>query len=409
MKKLFALLLAASMVLALSACGGNAADSVENVKIGMILSSDGTDPYEKSQLEGLSAALEANGMTREEHLLLKTGVTEVDACYNTCAELTKAGCIVIFVTSNAYQAAVEKAAAEFAAVQFVSILGNTAALSGLDNLSNGYNRIHEARYVSGVVAGLKLAELDKAKQISKDGYDEAGNVKIGFVGAFPSAEVVSGYTAFYLGVKSAFSKVVMSVQYANTMDSAEEVTKATNTLIDQNCVIIGHHTNSSAVATAVQTALDGGKVVYCVGFQEDILTAAPTAALTSAVHKWASYYTYAISQALKGDKIAINRAAGYDEGAVGISTLGPAAAGGTADRLLSVESALKDGSLQVFGTSSFTVGGEQLTSAMANVIPDAGFAPDTQVIENGVYYESTHRAAPYFELRIDGIKELNAG
>ena len=112
-------------------------------------------------------------------------------------------------------------------VTFVAMTGDTAATANLDNFCNAFTAVYESRYVSGVVAGMKIKELvdngTLTKEAKPDAFDANGNIKIGYVGAFPYAEVVSGYTAFYLGVKSVVENVVMSVSYTNSwFDIAKE-------------------------------------------------------------------------------------------------------------------------------------------------------------------------------------------
>ena len=140
--------------------------------------------------------------------------------------------------------------------------------------------------------------------------------------------------------------------------------------------------------------------------------AAPSCALTSATNDWSVYYTYALAAALKGETIATDWAHGYDRGSVAITAInGKLFKEDPSAYVKTVVEKIQSGELQVFDCSKFTVKGETVNSWMANVIPDGNFTTDTEAIvtEEGVTYfaESVFRSAPYFEIRIDGITELN--
>jgi basic membrane protein A len=220
--------------------------------------------------------------------------------------------------------------------------------------------------------------------------------------------VVSGYTAFYLGVKSVVDNVQMDVQYTNSWYDPTAEAEAANALVAAGCIILSQHADSTGAPAACEALLDKGTTVYCVGYNISMLSVAPKAALTSCQNDWSVYYTYAFNCILKGEDIATDWAEGYNEGAVMISELGESCAAGTAEKVAEVEAALKDGSLNVFDTSKFTVEGKAVTTYMA-IDTDGDWVGDTgEAIEGGVFKESTLRSAPYFGLRIDGIKELNA-
>ncbi|MBQ1966171.1 MAG: BMP family ABC transporter substrate-binding protein, partial [Clostridia bacterium] len=271
------------------------------------------------------------------------------------------------------------------------------------------------RYVSGVVAGMKIKELVDGGKLSDKNYDANGNVKVGYVGAFPYAEVVSGYTAFYLGIKSVYDKVVMNVSYTNSWFDPIGEGAAAEAFIADGCVIVSQHADSTGAPSAVEAKNKTGVPVFCVGYNIDMTAVAPNSALTSATNNWAVYYTYAIGQALEGKTIATNWAKGYSDNAVAITKLGVAAAAGTAEKVATVEAALKDGSLKVFDTSTFTAkatdGVEvdengKVTKYLADI--DGDFTGETNVVKEGYIDESNadeFRSAPYFALRIDGIIE----
>jgi len=412
MKKYLALLLALVMALSLVACGETAEPAAEGgedeaaVKIGVVLVGDENEGYSYAHIEGIKKAMANVGLT-EDNMVWFYSIPENEECYDKCIECVEQGCNLVITNSYSHQTYTQQAAEENPDVQFVAMTGDTAMKSGLDNFSNAFNMTYESRYVSGVVAGMKLAELVADNKIPASGYDADGNIKIGYVGAFPYAEVVSGYTGFYLGIKSIIENVAMEVQYTNSWFNIQDEGKAAEALMADGCVIIGQHADSTGAPKAVQTAKDNGAVVYSIGYNVDMLAAAPTAALTSSTNDWSVYYTYAFSQLLKGEKIATDWSEGYETGAVAITDLGPECAEGTAEKVAEVEAKIKSGELHVFDTKTFTVDGKEVTTAMT-FDSDGDWTNDTnEGIVDGYYHESEYISAPSFSLRIDGITELN--
>ena len=388
------------------------ASSVEvdpNFKVGVVLVGDENEGYTAAHMDGIKAAAAALGLS-EDQIIWKYNIPEDEQCKDACDDLiAKNNCSIIFTNSYGHQSYTQQAAEEYPNVQFVAMTGDTAATSGLENFSNAFTRVYESRYMSGVVAGMKVQELIDADQIPAEGKDADGNIKIGYVGAFPYAEVVSGYTAFYLGIKSIVPNVVMDVQYTNSWFNMVEEAAAADALMARGCVIIGQHADSTGAPSAVESALKDGKVAYSVGYNVDMLSVAPTAALTSATNNWAVYYTYAIGTAMKGEKVATNGVCGLESNGVQITELGASCAPGTAEKVAEIEAGLKDGSIHVFDTDTFTVGGEKVVQAFATDT-DGDWVTDTDnVVFDGYYHESYVRSAPSFDLRIDGITELNNG
>ncbi|MGN0383155.1 MAG: BMP family ABC transporter substrate-binding protein [Eubacterium sp.] len=413
MKKLISLLLVGVMVLSLAACGSssdtdkNSEDS--DLKVGVILVGDENEGYTYAHIEGIKKAVDELGLS-EDNVIWKYSVAEDETCYDAAIDLVDQGCTLIFSNSYGHQSFIQQAAGECSDVTFVAMTGDTANQAGLDNFKNAFTKVYESRYVSGVVAGMKVAELVEAGKLSDDNYDEDGNVKIGYVGAYPYAEVVSGYTAFFLGIKSVYDKVSMQVTYTNSWFDITAEGEAANSLMSKGCAIIGQHADSTGAPAAVQAAVESGKVAYSVGYNVDMLSVAPDAVLTSATNNWSVYYKYAIGQAMEGKEIATDWAEGYETDAVAITDLGSSCAEGTADKVAEVEASIKDGSLHVFDTSAFTVNGENIDSYYIDLNGD--FACDegdenAQAVSDGYFHESELRAAPSFDIRIDGITELN--
>ncbi len=420
MKKIIAMLLAVLFVCgALAACGGSSDKKTDDkksdggetkadsdFKVGVVLVGDENEGYTFAHMEGIKEAAKELGLS-DDQIIWKYNIPEDEQCKDACDDLVGQGCSVIFTNSYGHQSYTQQAAEEYPDVQFVAMTGDTAKASGLENFSNAFTRVYESRYVSGVVAGLKVKELLDADKIPAEGFDADGNVKIGYVGAYPYAEVVSGYTAFYLGIKSVVSNVVMDVQYTNSWFDMVAEGAAADALMARGCVIIGQHADSTGAPSAVEAALKDGKVAYSVGYNVDMLSVAPTAALTSATNNWAVYYKYAIGTAKDGGKIETNWAEGYDADAVAITALGSSVAEGTQEKVDEVIAAIKAGTLQVFDQKSFTVGGKTVEEAFATDT-DGDFAPDADnAMFDGYYHESYFQSAPSFQLRIDGITELN--
>ena len=433
MKKLLALVLALAMSLALVSCGGsgNGAASTgkdtsasgadastgdvsapvstgegiaaSDLKIGCILVGDENEGYSYAHIKGIEEAIEATGLDKSQ-VIMKYSVGEDETCYDAAIDLVEQGCQLIISNSYGHQSHIQQAASECPDVQFVACTGDTANQAGLPNFHNAFTGIYQARYVSGVVAGMKIAEMVENNELTDANYED-GKVLVGYVGAYPYAEVVSGYTAFFLGIQSVYPDVTMKVQYTNSWFNITAEGTAADSLMAMGCVLIGQHADSTGAPAAVQAARDAGKDVYSVGYNVDMLSVAPTAALTSATNDWGAFYTYAFQCMLDGTELATDWCKGYEDDAVGITELGESCAPGTAEKVAEVEAALKDGSLQVFDCSKFTVNGENPTSILIDM--DNDFTGDTEGVVDGVFQESTLRSAPGFTARIDGITELN--
>ncbi|MDO5377261.1 MAG: BMP family ABC transporter substrate-binding protein [Clostridia bacterium] len=410
MKKWIALLLAA--MLCVMACAALADD----LKVGVILVGDETEGYTLAHMNGIKAAAAQVGLD-ESQIVWKYKIPEDQTCSDNAYDLVGQGCNLIISNSYGHQTFMRDVAEEIPEVTFVAMTGDFAAISGLDNLKNAFTKIYEARYVSGVVAGMKVAELLETGELSPEkqptSFDADGNVKIGYVGAYDYAEVVSGYTAFFLGVRSIVPNVVMEVNYTNSWFDIDKEAAAAEALISKGCVIIGQHADSTGAPAATQKLLDAGNVCYSVGYNIDMLPTAPTAALTSPTNEWQVFYAELFTAMMNGEEIPADWAKGYDAGAVAITELGSSCAAGTAEKVAEVEAAIHDGTLKVFDTATFTVDGQTVTSAPCDMTfmdwatMTAIYEGETvEAIADGAFNESVFRSAPYFALRIDGITEI---
>lgn len=432
-EKLLGIVLSAAMLLSMAACGSTAASSAaadstadaatatdaaaSDLKVGVITIGDETEGYTAAHINGIKAAAQKLGMS-DSQIVWKYKVPEGAECSDAAEDLVGQGCNLVVSNSYGHQTYIVEEAEKYPDVTFVSMTGDFAALTGLDNFKNAFTNVYESRYVAGVVAGMKLQELVESGTLTPEtqpnSFTADGKVKIGYVGAYNYAEVVSGYTAFFLGVQSVYPNVAMEVMYTNSWFDIDKEGAAAEALIANGSVIIGQHADSTGAPAATQKQKDAGKICYSVGYNIDMLETAPTAALTSATNVWEVYYEYLFKSMMDGENPATNWSEGYNEGAVAITDLGPEVAEGTAEKVAEVEAALKDGSLHVFDTSKFTVNGETVTTAPIDLTfydystgtPVAVYQGDTEeAITDGYFSESTLRSAPYFSLRIDGITE----
>lgn len=378
-KRILALLMAVMMLAALVSCGTKtetedegqtvATEGVtkENLKIGLILIGDEADAYNANHVEGIEAAMETLGLT-EEQILIKANVYENADCETAIVELAEAGCQVIFSNSFGHEQYMVKVAEEYPDIQFCAATGFQSATDELDNTHNYFARIYEARYLAGIAAGLKTETN-----------------KLGYVAAKDYAEVISGYTAFYLGAKSVNPEVEMYVNYTNEWsDPAKEATNAT-ALIDLGCDVISQHSDTTAPATTAEAA-----GVWAVGYNADIIPAAPKAALVSARINWGAYYEYALGALINGDQITQDWCEGLAQGAVYLSDLNKdVVAEGTKEAIELAKQGIMDGSIHVF----------------------QGPLNDTEgkvVVEDGEFYnENETSSAPSWNNIIQGINVLS--
>ncbi len=401
-----------------TAAGTTTAGNAKDVKIGFIALHDNNSGYDSAHIEGVTKAAEDLGIDPKTQIIFKYNVPEDETAYDTAVDLAEQGAQIIFSNSYGHQMHMQEAAEEYPDITFVSVTGDMAAASGVKNLKNMFPYTYESRYVSGVVAGMKLKELMDAGTV-KDPY-------VGYVGAFPYAEVVSGYTAFLLGIESIVPEAHMDVQYTNSWYDPVAEAEAANALMARGAVIIGQHADSTGAPSAIQAALAAGKVAYSVGYNVDMRSVAPDGALTSAQNNWSVLYEKTLEKFINGEEVPVDFATGAKDGAVMISELGAKAAPGTKEKVDAAWAGLKDGSLKIFDTSKYTVKIDHKKTVDAGKTPtyemDADghvtkcFALDSngdftndkgEAIVNGAFEESVLRSAPYFSLRIDKIVELN--
>ena len=368
-------------------------------KIGFIFLHDANSTYDKNFIDAAEEAVAAMGLT-DAQVEYRTNIDESEECYNTARELVDAGCDVIFADSFGHETYMLKAAKEFPNVEFCHATGTMAHTAGLANFHNAFASIYEGRYLAGIAAGMKLKELYG----DENGNVSAENAKIGYVGAFTYAEVISGYTSFYLGAKSVVSNVTMEVTFTGSWYNEAAEREGANNLISRGAKLISQHADSMGAPSACEVA-----GVPNVSYNGSTYSACPNTFIVSSRINWVPYFKYIIAQKAKGEAIAADYTGSIKDGSVVLTNLGSAAAEGTVEAIVAARTQLANGTLNVFDTSKFTVGGETLSpSHKADVDTDDNYTPDTEVVENGIFRESKFRSAPYFDLRIDGITLLAA-
>ena len=401
MKKFVAMLLALVMVFALCACGDKPQDDKQDkaaVKVGFICLHDENSTYDKNFIDAAKAACKNAGLSEDQYII-KTNIPENQDCYNAAAELVDAGCTAIFADSFGHEDFMIQAAKEFPEVQFCHSTGTKAHTENLSNFHNAFASIYEGRYLAGVAAGMKLQQLIDEGKVEDKNKNADGKIKIGYVGAYPYAEVVSGYTAFFLGLQSIVPDVAMQVQYTNSWFNITAENEAAKALIADGCIIISQHADSMGAPTACETA-----GVPNVSYNGSTVAACPNTFIVSSRINWEPYFEYILNCMMNGEDIALDWTGTIATGSVELSAINEqAAAAGTAEKLEEVKAALAAGTIKVFDTTTFTVNGEALTSYLADVDDMGDFVGDTEVVIDGEFKESFFRAAPYFDLNIDGI------
>ncbi len=422
MKKVLALLLAAILVFSFAACTGSKDDTTTSagdsssapasdsssaantdvdyskVKVGLICLHDENSTYDNNFIQALKDTQAKLGL-KDDQVLIKTNIPEDDKCLTAAQELADAGCNIIFADSFGHEDFIMQAAQEFPNVQFCHATGTHAKTANIKNFHNAFASIYEGRYLAGIAAGMKLNEM------IKDGKIKAEEAKIGYVGAYDYAEVVSGFTSFFLGARSVCESATMKVTYTKSWFDIALEREAALSLINDGCVLISQHADSEGAPKACEE-----KKVPNIAYNIDTTSMGPNTAIISSKINWSPYYELAITAVAKGEEFAADWCGTLATGSVQLTKLNETvAAEGTQKALDEATAKLEKGEIKVFDTSTFTVDGKKLDSYKADVIPDANFEPDTEVVKDGAFLESDvegMRSAPYFAIKyIDGISE----
>ncbi len=421
MKKFLALIIALVMALSLVACGEQKqpdtpdvpddGQQTASIKVGFIMLHDENSTYDLNFINAAKEAIANLGLTENDYIMKKT-VPEGQECYDAAAELADAGCNIIFADSFGHEPFLIQAAKDFPNVQFCHSTGTRAHTENLPNYHNAFAAIYEGRYLAGIAAGMKLNAMIEAGQFTAD------EAKMGYVGAYTYAEVVSGYTAFYLGAKSVCPTVTMDVTFTGSWLAEDAEKEAAQKLITGGCKLISQHADSMGAPTACENA-----GVPNVSYNGSTIDAGPNTYIISSRINWAPYYEYAIKCVMDGTAIDTDWTGTLATGSVVMTDLNPAvAAEGTQAAIDEAKAKLESGELHVFDCSTFTTSVEanpfktdflkvdadgHITSYLADVDTDEAYTGDTEVVTDGYFSESTARSAPYFDLNIDGINLLD--
>ncbi len=398
MKKILSLVLVGAMLICgcvmFASCGNG--KNTGDVKAALICLHGDSSTYDKNFIDAFNQACQNKGL-KEGNYTIITDIPEDSACYDAAADFADDGYDIVFADSFGHEDYMIQAAKEFPNVQFCHATGTKAHTENLSNFQNAFASIYEGRYLAGVAAGMKLLEL---YDTDGDGAITAAEAKIGYVGAHPYAEVISGYTSFFLGVKSIVSNATMEVRYTGSWyDETAEKTTA-EALISNGCKLISQHADSMGAPTACENA--GIPNVSYNG-----ATGKTGTFVVASRIDWAPYFEHVIDCVINGKDVEADWSGTIGTGSVLLTAVGTAAASGTQAKIDEVKAKIVDGTLKIFDCSKFTVNGSALTTYLADVNSDSAFTPDTEVIvtKNGVTYfdESALRSAPYFDIIIDGI------
>ncbi len=406
------LALAAASVGTLIGCNSSNGDG-KAVKIGLICLHDSSSTYDANFINAMDEAVKNLGdkVVFEKNCLL-TGVPEDNSCYDAAKDLVERGCKVIIADSFGHQTAMLNAAKDFPDVQFCHATGTNAKTAGVKNYHNAFASIYQGRFMAGYAAGLKLVDSKKAE------LDANTALKVGYVGAYPYAEVKSGYTSWFLGVRNALrdynyddSLVTMDVEFTGEWYHPEKESNQADKLIKAGCVLISQHADSmGAPSTCEQAGIPN--VTYNIETKGEC----PNTYLAYSRINWAPYYEAVVNAVYNGKDI---------EGEVNANWTGTVATGSveynvnwanvTSDeakladykaKFAAVEKDVKEkAAAKVFDCSTFKVNGANLTTYLADT--DGDYKGESEAIaeKNGVKFfnESALASAPYFDIDIDGI------
>ena len=364
-------------------------DVLPKVKVGFIFLHDENSTYDKNFIDAAKEACDSLGV----QYVLRTNVPEGQECYNAAAELVDDGCNIIFADSFGHEDFLIQAAKKFPNVQFCHATGTKAHTEKLANFHNAFANIYMGRYLAGVAAGMKL------NQLIEEGKFTADEAKIGYIGAYPYAEVKSGYTSFFLGARSICPSATMEVTFTNSWYDEALEKEAANTLIQRSCKLISQHADSMGAPTACENA-----GIPNVTYNGSTVDASPNTFIVSSRINWVPFFQTMIINTAGGKRLAADWTGTLDNDAVVLTDINEkAAAPGTAEKLKEVQAALIAGTIQVFDTNTFTVNGQKLDSYQADIHDMGDFQPETEVINSGKFEESIYRSAPAFDINIDGI------
>jgi basic membrane protein A len=395
-KKIVSIILCVAMLAAFALVASSCGNSKDDFKLGVILLHDEDSTYDLNFINAVKEAQKQLGL-KDSQVIFKRGIPEGNECYEAACDLVDEGCKVIFADSFGHEPYMMKAAEKFPEVQFCHATGTKAHTQGLKNYHNAFASIYEGRFLAGIAAGMKLNEMIEAGTITAD------KAKMGYVGAFTYAEVISGLTSFYLGAKYVCPSVTMDVQFTGEWYDENKEKAAALALMDAGCVLISQHADSMGAPSACED-----RNVPNVSYNGSTEAACPNTFIVSSKIDWTPYVKYICESTMNGTEIKADWCGDTKTGSVKLSDLGKkAATAGTQAKIDEVKALLESGKLHVFDTATFTVDGKTLTTYLADVDDMGDYVKETEAIKDGYFHESEYRSAPYFDLRIDGITFLN--
>ncbi len=325
MKKVIALLLALALCAlgTVAALADRAPVAKDEIKVGFIYIGDTVDKgYTYAHHEGTKYMQEQLGL-RDDQIIVKTNVKEDAACETAIRECIEQGCNIIFANSFGYMDFMADLAEDYPDVIFSHCSGYK---SNETNFNNYFGRIYQARFLSGLAAGLKTQSN-----------------KIGYVAAMRIPEVVGGLDAFALGVKTVKPEAQVFVKFTDTWYDPTIERQAADALLDLGCDVIGQHQDTAMPQIAAQE-----RGVWGVGYNADMTEAAPKAHLTAPIWHWGIYVKDAVQKVIDGTWTPENSFMGMAEGLVDISPLSENCAPGTAEVVDEWRAKILSGEFDVF-------------------------------------------------------------
>lgn len=403
MKKIIAIIMSLVLLFSLTSCGKKEIETNTNdeivIKVGMVCIGDENAAYDRNFYQAADNAtkiLSDKGINVE--WLYTYNHPEGDAVTTDCEELAEYGCNIVFLNSYGQEDSMLMVAADHPDTYFAALTNEASSRDNNSNTINAFPSIYEGRYLAGIAAGCKVQEMIDNGDITKE------EAKLGYIGAFPFAEVISGYSAFFLGARSVCPDITMSVVFVNSWSDATLEQAAAESLYSRGCVLISQHSDSTTPATNAEK-----NGIYHIGYNIDMSDIAPNASIISTRIDWTNYFVKMIESYYNGKELPQDYMGyGIADGEVVLTELNESiAAPGTAEAIAKAEEEIKNGNLHVFDTSTFTVNGEVITESLVDITGDFIGDEGYNAIFDGYYHESYFKSAPSFDIQIDGITLVN--
>lgn len=311
----------------------------EDIKVGVLYISDPAEGsgYSYTHDLGIQGMQENLGLSSDQIVRKIVDDSDAQATEASIRECIDEGCNVIFSTSWGYMETTAAMAEEYPDIYFSH---GTGYKSNGKNFNNYFGRIYQARYLSGIVAGMNTKS----------------NL-IGYVAAQDSSnsEVTGGIDAFAIGVASVNPDAKINVIITNSWYDPEKEEAASRQLLDMGCDVMAQHCDTAYPQTLAQE-----RGVYGIGYNSDMSKETPDSCLTSVIWNWSAYYTSAVKSIIDGSWDGSNYYGGMAEGLVGITNLASFAAEGTQEKVDEATAAVLSGQSNVFDGVMTTNTGETI-------------------------------------------------